>query len=85
MQRQGSNDEPCSHVGELRVESAVRAGAELRMEGAHIQRIAAADAAAKPAAPVVATMPEFSEGQGIECGAGMRVKVEGALCDQLVC
>ena len=55
------------------------------MEGAHIQRIAAADAAAKPAAPVVATMPEFSEGQGIECGAGMRVKVEGALCDQLVC
>ena len=30
-------------------------------------------------------MPESSEGQGIECGAGMRVKVEGALCDQLVC
>ena len=24
MQRQGSNDEPCSHVGELRVESAVQ-------------------------------------------------------------
>ena len=30
-------------------------------------------------------MPESSEGRGIECGAGMRVKVEGALCDQLVC